>query len=344
MSLQRLTANGVQRWDATTLHAMAMEGIDWVEAGEWLGDRNRRIAAQAQQYGHLITARTYFYYASSCYRAAQAAIAKDSERKCAIYRKLIDTFGDAGALEPVPTQHWHAPFGAGRLSGWLLRPAKVERPPVVVVVGGFDAWREEYHIGATYLVERGIAVLLVDAPGQGETRLFNGLTMTSDFENAFACVYDALQADISLGGQVGLWGNSFGGFLAAKVAALDKRWDAVCVNGGTTRPAAFPQRFPRFVDRITPLLGAPDDDAALVLIEAFDIDDLMPGITRPLLQLHSAVDPIFTLEEATRVHDQATSDDKKLLVWEDGDHCIHSHFIEKYNLVADWFVSRLNQA
>ena len=46
------------------------------------------------------------------------------------------------------------------------------------VLGGIDAWREEFEVGAGYLTERGLTAFLVDAPGQGETRLFGGCTST----------------------------------------------------------------------------------------------------------------------------------------------------------------------
>ena len=45
---------------------------------------------------------------------------------------------------------------------------------------GADGWREAYFTGAEYLLERGLSVLLLDGPGQGETRLFGGVHFDID--------------------------------------------------------------------------------------------------------------------------------------------------------------------
>jgi pimeloyl-ACP methyl ester carboxylesterase len=89
------------------------------------------------------------------------------------------------------------------------------------------------------------------------------------------------------------------------------------------------------------MLGRRDDALAEVLFDALAIPPAANRLTCPLLQLHGASDALFTLEEARRIHDDAPSSDKTLIVWEDGDHCIYNHSHEKHVLVADWFAARL---
>jgi pimeloyl-ACP methyl ester carboxylesterase len=136
------------------------------------------------------------------------------------------------------------------LSGWLIEPDTVDPTPTVIVLGGIDAWREEFEVGAGYLTERGPTAFLVDAPGQGETRLFGGLYFDAHAVPAIGAFIDAALARPGSSGAVGLWGNSAGGWLAAHVAARDPRVDACCVNGGTDRPTEILDRYPRYVERL----------------------------------------------------------------------------------------------
>ena len=97
-----------------------------------------------------------------------------------------------------------------------------------------------------------MATFLLDGPGQGESRLFGGLVLDHEFTTAFSAVVDHLAADPRLSDQVGIWGNSMGGYLAAAVATADNRFTACCVNGGTVRPAEILDRFQRFTAKVQP--------------------------------------------------------------------------------------------
>jgi alpha-beta hydrolase superfamily lysophospholipase len=219
-------------------------------------------------------------------------------------------------------------------------PAAGRATGVVIVIGGFDGWREEYFSGAKHLLERGLAVFLGEVPGQGETRLEHRLYITADVEQAMSAVVGALLADPRLGGKVAIWGNSFGGCLAPRLACFDDRIVACCANGGTARPIEVVERFHRFAAKLEAMTGT-DAETACGLIRALEITDLLPKMRAPLLQLHSVPDRVFSLEAARMLYQSAGSTDKRLVVWEDGDHCIYNHTLEKHCLVADWFADKM---
>jgi pimeloyl-ACP methyl ester carboxylesterase len=344
MPLARLLSNGMEYADAQNLRSMAAAGVDWVKAGTWLAERNLRLAKKALAAGHRVTARTYFRYASACFRFAQNAVPTDSEIKKRLYRSMVVAFADAAALDDRPVEHWSTQYEGGYICGWLMRPSALVASPLVIVLGGFDGWREEHHLGATALVERGISVLLVDMPGQGETRLFHRLFLRGDVHCAFSRVIDVLARDPRLNGGFGVWGNSFGGCLAARAAIADKRLKACCVNGGASRPLEFPERYPRFFAKVEAMIGSCGADRATVVLQELDITASLEDLRCSLLQLHSANDSVFSLVNARRVHDLASSLDKTLLVWPDGDHCLYNHASERNCAVADWFCERIGHA
>lgn len=337
MPLQRLIGSGMRPDDAIALHGISAEGVAWATAAAWLGERNLRLAEVA---GTAPGRKAYFRYASAGFRAAHAAIPIDNDEKRRLHAAMVEAFAFAAALDEPVTEKREIPWRGGRLLGWLARPAGGAPHPCVMILGGFDGWREEYWPGAEQLLARGIAVFLVDGPGQGESRLKGGLFFDADFHEAFCAVAETLRTDPRLNGVIGLWGNSLGGFLAARVAAADPRFAALCVNGGTVRPAELPERFPRFWEKVEAMVGGGRERAADILLR-MDISSEAANIRAPLLQLHGAPDQVFLLENARRLHDLAGSADKRLLIWEDGDHCIYNHSEEKHIVVTDWFASQL---
>lgn len=339
MPIQRLLSGGMSYTDAVTMHGAAHAGVDWVECGEWLGERNLRLAYEAQSPQ---SARNWFRFASACFRCAQSAIPRDTDRKRRIFRKLVDSFAEACVLDVPVTEKHEISWQSVKLSGWLIRPEKIVAPPVVIIIGGFDGWREEYYPSAVELACRGVAAFLMDGPGQGENRLFQSLHLDTRFPDAFAVAAVYLREKCDLGQKVGIWGNSLGGFLAAMtVATYPDHFDAVCVNGGTMRPLELPERHPRFFQKVEAMVGTTDRASVMGIMDQLDLSQKVMAIKCPLLQLHSVPDQVFLLENARPIYDRAESADKTLLIWEDGDHCIYNHCEEKNMYVADWFTQRL---
>lgn len=337
MPIQRLLGSGMRYDDALNLHEFSVAGVNWQRAGEWLGNRNLRLAhASPTDAGK----RSYFRFGSACFRAAQAAIPRDTREKERLFAAMVDAFGHAANLDNPRTEKREIPWRDGAICGWLLRPEDVERPPVVIILGGFDGWREEYWPGAEQLLRRGIAAFLVDGPGQGESRIRYKIYLDENFHQAFSRVADALMEEPTLGDRLGIWGNSLGGFLAARVAAADPRFSALCVNGGTVRPIELPERFPRFWEKVEAMVGGSREQAGAIL-RSFDLSAHFDQIKCPLLQIHSEPDQVFLLNNAEQIYQGSLSEDKEIRIWADGDHCIYNHSEEKSIYISDWFSTKL---
>lgn len=342
MPIQRLIGNGMDYADVIELYALADAGVPWADAGAQLGERIAASATASLAAGHTVTARSDFLRASACYRVGQVPLPDSDARKRPMYRKLIEYYQAAGALTDPAVEHVGIPYQGAELRGWLLRPCGVHRPATVIVMGGFDGWREEYHVGATYLLARGVAVLLVDGPGQGETRVLQGLYLDHEVPKAFSAMVDHLLNDERLGDQVGIWGNSMGGFLAALVASTDHRIAACCVNGGTVRPAEILDRYHRFITKVQALLGISDPDEAREQMQSYVLTETeLASLRCPLHVMHGTPDQVFLIENARALYDGAASRDKTFSEFPDGDHCIYNHSHDKHTRIADWFADRL---
>ncbi|MGE0517076.1 MAG: alpha/beta hydrolase family protein [Hyphomicrobiaceae bacterium] len=340
MPLQRLLDNGVEYADAVAWHGLAERGVRWVDAGVWLAETQLRRAEAARAAGHPRSACIAFRHASACFRFAQSALTRDDDSKRALYRRLIDAFSAAAVLDPAPILKLEIPFSRGPLFGWLLEPSDGQSSATVIVFGGADGWREAYFTGAAYLLERGLSVLLLDGPGQGETRLFGGVHLDIDYAAACSAALEHLQDKFGKG-PIGIWGNSMGGHLAAMAVARDARFAACCVNGGSIRPLETLDRFPRFIDKLAAMVGTTDAGRVLAVMRHYDLTSGVDAIRCPLLVLHGGADLVFLPENGRRIYTGASSQDKTMLYWDDGDHCLYNHAHEKNCIVSDWFHDRL---
>jgi pimeloyl-ACP methyl ester carboxylesterase len=146
------------------------------------------------------------------------------------YERARDFFLQAVSLDEPPVERVTVPVDDGELPFYVLRPAGVERPPVVMVWGGIDTWKEEmYERTGTLFRSRGYAVLLLDMPGVGESPVL----AEPDSERQWTPVLDWLAARDDLDAdRVAAVGASFGGYWAMKLAYTHRERLRCAVNWG----------------------------------------------------------------------------------------------------------------
>jgi esterase FrsA len=144
------------------------------------------------------------------------------------YERAREFFLRAVSLDDPPVERVAVPLDGGELPFYVLRPAGVERPPVVMVWGGIDTWKEEmYERTGTLFRSKGFAVLLIDMPGVGESPVLAGPVA----ERQWTPVFDWLDAQNDLdASRCAAVGASFGGYWAMKLAYTHRERLRCCVN------------------------------------------------------------------------------------------------------------------
>ena len=66
---------------------------------------------------NVATARSYYLFASACYRFGQSALTRDDATKELLYSKGRGAFGSAMRLAKLLGERVELPFGTGTLSG-----------------------------------------------------------------------------------------------------------------------------------------------------------------------------------------------------------------------------------
>ncbi|WP_158897336.1 alpha/beta hydrolase family protein [Streptomyces hygroscopicus] len=210
----------------------------------------------------------------------------------------------------------------------------------MVIVGGQSGWGPAFHQQAEALARRGLSAVLLEAPGQGDTRMAGGLHLDGNVDRAFSAALDAVRARTGYDGRYGVWGHSFGGLLAARAAVHDSRFGACCVNGAGAKPEPLPFRTAREQSRA--LLGVDTDDEAAAVFRTLWLDPAVERTSAALLVLHGGNDPLVSLDQQKVF--LGLSARATLRVWDDGDHTVYHHAAERTEFVCDWFRAQLGRA
>lgn len=341
MPMTRLLDCGMDYADAAHLLKRTSQGGEWDKEAEVLATAQFERAASTAARGQLVTSLEAQAFGIADLVFAQMALNFDTPRKQALYSQLIQASRQLAEWSGEQVERVELPFADARLIGWLVRPVTGQARGTVVLFGGQSGWGMAYLPIARALARRGLATLLAEGPGQGETRLAQGIYLDVDVTAAYQRFVNYVVGDPSLGA-VGIWGNSFGGLWAAKTAAADPRIQACCVNGALAHPTLLP--FRTFTEQAAAMLGSENE---LAIQNNFDRLSLYPNQDRidcALLVLHGGEDPIVRLEDQQPFLDAASGGDVTLRVWPDGEHTIYNHASERTAFVADWFSEKLGGA
>ncbi|MFB9269472.1 alpha/beta hydrolase family protein [Bradyrhizobium erythrophlei] len=331
---------GIDYASAVELFARTSAGEPWDEAAEAIATRHLARAAEAVLAGHVVTSSEALADGIAALIFAQMAFNSDVERKRTLYRDLVRACLKLTEVYDLPLQRVEIPFAGARLIGWLVRPAAIPIRGTVVIFGGQSGWGMAYLQAARALAKRGLAALLAEGPGQGETRLEQHIYLDVDVPAAYQALVSYVTEQPELG-RPGIWGNSYGGLWAAKTAARDKRIAACCVNGSFARPRLLP--FRTAFEQSAAMLGTEDEARINRNFERMSFEPGVDQIACPLLVLHGGADPLVQQSDQSPFLDGATTKDKTLRIWPDGEHTIYNHGRERTSFVADWFTSRLSQ-
>ncbi|QJU56309.1 prolyl oligopeptidase family serine peptidase (plasmid) [Herbiconiux sp. KACC 21604] len=337
MPVTRMLDYGMDHWDATHLTA-APDHEPWDQVASALGEAQVARAEHAARRGDTETAVAGYRRATAAFYFAQLAFNSDTERKRLLYDRLSETYQAAARFDRrLRIDRLSIPWGGGSCAAWLVRPPGVESAPTVVIVGGQSGWGAAFHQQAAAFAERGLSTLLLEAPGQGETRMRGGLHLGSDVDGAFSAALDAIEAFGGASGRFGIWGNSFGGLLAARAAVHDRRFAACCINGAAATPVPLPYRAAR--EQTHALLGVQSDDAAERILRALWLSPPVDRTDAAVLIVHGDADPLVSREQQEVF--LGLSDRAELRVWDDGEHTIYNHSAERTEVICDWFRARL---
>ena len=216
----------------------SVEREDWAKAFSALAAPYEEKAAKAEAAGDTAGAMKSYMIAYDYYHVARYP-APNSPGKMQAYRKSQENFLKAARYFDPPLERVEMPFkarpGEGRASiGYLRKPKNIDRPPVLVLWGGIDAFKEERR--SEPFLKAGIATLTIDMPGVADAPIAGA----EDSERLWGAVFDYIDGrpDID-SSRKAILGASTGGYWATKVAHTHRERIRAAVNHGGPAHFAF---------------------------------------------------------------------------------------------------------
>ena len=227
----RMVTQGIDYNDFVRTTARIERWEEWLDAWSATGEFHLRLAREAEEAGRKRTAGEAFVRAALCFHFAKYVWVVEPERNRETTIRARDALREAQRLLDPSAERIEAPLDGGAVIGNLRRPAGPERPPLVLLIPGLDSTKEEFFNFERVFLERGLATLSLDGPGQGEAGF--ELPIRPDYEVAVAAILDALAGrdDLDLA-RVGAAGVSLGGYYAPRAAAFEPRLRAVAGVSG----------------------------------------------------------------------------------------------------------------
>lgn len=324
------------RWTVARIRTWDDWGPEWIKTAAM----HEALAEEAWSQGRKITAAAAFQTAAAYYHMAYFIYTRDLNVHVEGLHKMLACFDRALPFMEPRVEKVKIPFGHNRLPGLFSRPRGDGRPPVVIFIPGLDSTKETRHRARGGYLKRGMAVLSIDGPGQGEASEWSHIR--PEYEKAVAAAIDYLEGrgDVDAT-RVGLNGGSLGGYYAPRAAAFEPRVRACVGNCG---PYDWPACF-EIIPQVTReafqhYAGAHTMEEARELAKGLTLKGVAERITCPLLILAGKQDPLVPWEQCKRIADEACGP-KQFVLFEEGNHALNNITYKSGPLAADWLAQQL---
>lgn len=339
-SIHRMLSDGVNYRDLLAIQANMQGPQDWCRSWMSAAGVHEEIARKALREGHSVTASQALARASLYCHFAQGYYTYDrpAERLKAERRRQT-LFREAAPILTPPLEYVEIPFGQTLISAYLRLPASATKSACVILLGGLDTTKEDALALTNVLVERGLATVAFDGPGQGA--MYEEMGLIPDFEKAVFAIIDYLQQRPEVdAARIGVMGRTTGSHWALRSAAYDKRVRAVAawgliydVHGLANFPVDVRDRFIRAA-KLKSLEEAEE------FYKAYDLAGHVQKIHCPVMVVQGGQDPLASPGGLERLVAEAVVP-VELMFFEDSGHCCHdrAHIVKP--AMADFLAAHL---
>jgi dipeptidyl aminopeptidase/acylaminoacyl peptidase len=336
----RFVANGVVLTDFEEVTKSLTSYDDWCRAWSVKAGHHEQLGREALAQGHNLTAGECLQRAGVYYHFGSFLFAHDPEQMKAAHKKQIECRQLALPHLTPPGERVEIPYEGKRLAGILRKPARVAKPPVVVMAVGLDSTKEETDAYEMPFLARGIATLVFEGPGQGEAQY--DFPIRGDYEVPVRAVLDYVETRKDLdAGRIGMWGVSLGGYYAPRATAHDKRIKACIALGGPFNMGDAFDSLPDLTRETFRIRShAKTRDEAHRNANTLSLEGIAERITCPIFIVNGRQDRVIPAADAERLAREVKGP-VTLMMIEDGNHIANNRAYRWRSQSADWMKEQL---
>jgi len=335
----RFVSNGVLLADFEEVTASLERWDDWCAAWSKRAALHEELGRASLRDGYKLTAGEHLVRAAIYYHFAKFVFVQDVPQMKAAHMKAVQCYTDALPLLRPPGERVAIPFEGRTMYGVLRKPAK-DKCPVLVMAPGLDSTKEELHAYETPFLDRGIAILAIDGPGQGEAEY--EIPICGDYERAGSAVADWIETRSDLlAEKMAIWGVSLGGYYSPRAAAYEKRFKACIALSG-------PFEWDRIWDGLPELTRetfrvrshSRDERQSREKARTLSMAEAAKNITCPIFVVTGRQDRLVPASHAEQLA-KSVSGPVRLLIVEDGGHNANNRPYRYRSQTADWLAQQL---
>ncbi len=337
----RFLANGVDPNDLQRVTKRITRWDDWSREWSACGEMHEAMGREAEANRYYHSAAYHYLHAAMCYHFGKFVFVQKPEELRAAHVRVAQVYQKALPYFDFPGERVAIPYEAGTtMYGILRKPWHTPKPPVVILSPGLDSVKEELHAYGDDFLRRGLAVLAIDGPGQGEMESL--FPLRHDYEVPIRFVMDYLERRADLdASRIGFMGVSLGGYFAVRAAAFEPRIKAVISLAAGYNLAQHFDRYPLLTQEAFLFrLQATDEAEARARLQRFDLQGVMEKVTCPLLIVMGRLDRLFPAEDAERMAAEAGGA-VDLWLFDEGNHVCNNIPYKYRPQQADWMSSQL---
>jgi dipeptidyl aminopeptidase/acylaminoacyl peptidase len=338
----RFVANGVALTDFQEVTASISSWDDWCAAWSRRAALHEAMGREALAKGHGVSAGEHLQRAGIYYHFAKFLFVHKPDEMKAAHVKAVECRNAALPHLAPPGERVEIPYEGKRLFGILRKPADITRPPIVVLTMGLDSAKEEADAYERAFLQRGMATLSFDGPGQGEGEY--DFAIRGDYEVAITAVFDFLATRKDLDPvRAGLWGVSLGGYYAPRGAAFEPRVKACISLSGPFDWGEVWDDLPeltREAFRVRSKCASESESKRHAM--TLSLKGVAEHIACPIFIVAGKLDRIIPWRDAERLA-RAVKGPVQLLIIEDGNHVANNRVYRWRAQSADWMAEQLQR-
>ena len=335
----RFVSNGVDNNDFQRVTTSIERWDDWCQKWSECGAMHEQMGEQAEANGYYESAGQHYFQAAISYHFGKYLFVRKPQELRIAHEHVVRDYTRALPYFDFPGERVAIPYeGGGTMYGVLRKPWHTPKPPVVILVPGLDSVKEELHAYGEDFLRRGMAVLAIDGPGQGEMEF--EYPLRHDYEVPIKHAVDYLESrpDVDAN-RIGMMGVSFGGQFVVRAAAFEPRIKATIENCGSyDQSENFSSRPLISRETMVHRLKVSNEEEAVKALKQFNLRGVAEKVTHPLLVIQGEKDRLVPAAQGKRIAAEAGAE---LWFFEDGNHVCNNIPYKHRPQQADWMRAKL---
>jgi alpha-beta hydrolase superfamily lysophospholipase len=338
--------------DVAAIRQRVQKFADIAPAFEAVARRREARAVEAEQADNAAGARDNYFMAANYWASAQWPIDENNAKNIFLNQKKRECFLKYGRLAEHRVEPAWIALDDKALPGWFHLPYGYQsgRVPCVVSIPGMDGYKERsVALAGDRFLSRGIAVLVVEGPGQYESAVLGIRVSVPRWRAAGPAMFNWLAARPEIDAQkIAIVGASFGSLFSTIAAAAEPRYAAVAVASTCLEPGChtiFEEASPTFKKRFMYMSGIVAEPEFDEFRASLSWEGHAEKIAVPYLCVVGEADELCPLEHTERMF-RMMSAPRQLVIYAESRHSVGG--VPSTNLgpapsllSAEWIAGRL---